>query len=92
MASAMVRVIVVAGSVAGRPGRRRRRSTIATESSAAEPVDEAAQRVLDGLEPALALHRSGRVDDEGQGGVVASAVAHVAGLEADPQEDLSSVA
>ncbi len=54
---------------------------------ATELIDEQAQGLLDELEPALALHRARRVDDEGEGGVLARPVPHVACLEADPQQD-----
>ena len=83
------------GPPSRRPGRRqddpgvvaeRRRS--ATVSPWPSPSTRIAQGVLDGLEPVLALHRAGGVDDEGQGGIVAGPVADVARLQADAQQDL----
>ena len=64
---------------------------MATTVVAPELIDEQTQGVLDELEPALALHRARRVDDEGEGGVFARPVAHVACLEADPQQHFISL-
>ena len=57
----------------------------------AQAVDQLVQGILDRLEPGLALHRPGGIDDEGQGRRVAGAVTHVAGLQADAEHELVRV-
>ena len=57
----------------------------------AQAVDQPMEGVLDRLEPRLALHRAGGVDDERQGRVIAGPVAHVASTQADAQDDLVGI-
>ena len=78
----------------GRPGRLEQDAGVVAEGDdgdavvPAEAIDEQAQRLLDELEPAFAFHGAGRVDDEGEGRILAGPVADLAGLEPDAKEDL----
>ena len=87
---------IAASSVAG-VGPRTTWAVVAEDDDrdavvAAEPVDEDPQRLLDDLEPAVLLHRAGRVDDERERRLLALAVRDGPRLEADPEEDLVVVA